>query len=119
MKKKFRDLLHQYKVEAFKINHAKESAVDATAEILHFTEEALNNAYHFHFHKDPSPDRLETFTMIKNFTLESLMPPVIEKIMRRVVALEKEQLLMVELVDGLLEALSEDEQQQAKQRDAG
>ena len=106
-------------MEAFKITHAKESTEDTTAEILHFTEQALNNAYHFHFHKDPSPERLETFTMIKNFTLESLMPPVIDKIMRRVVALEKQHTLMVQLVDGLLETLSDDDAAQREQREVG
>ena len=108
MRKKFHDLLHQYKVDAFKITHNQDSIDSATAEILDFTDQALNNAYHYHFHQEPSPERLETFTMIKNFTLESLMPPVVDKIMRRVICLEKQHEMMVELVDGLLEALSED-----------
>ena len=54
--------------------------------------------------------------MIKNFTLEALMPPVIEKVMRRVVVLEKQYEALVGLVDELLEVLSDDEP--PKQRDA-
>lgn len=108
MKKKFHDLLHQYKVEAFKISHCNETVSEATKEILGHTEEALSNAYHFHFHKDPDKDRLETFTMIKNFTIEALLPPVLEKIMRRVHVLERQHVELVQLVDNLLEALSED-----------
>jgi len=111
VKKQFRELLHRYKVEAFKLtHHAENGAPSALAsEIVHHTEEALNNAYHYHFHQDPNPDRLETFTMIKNFTLEALLPPVVEKVMRRVVQLEKQQQLMFQLVDELLEVLSEEE----------
>ena len=119
MKKKFKDLLHQYKVEAFKISHGSEQATETTREILRFTEEALNNAYHFHFHKDPSPERLETFTMIKNYTLEALMPPVIEKIMERVDALERQHESVVRLIDNILEVLSEDDMTRAQDKSAG
>lgn len=108
MKKKFRDLLHHYKVEAFKISHNQEADADFVREIKRFTEHALNDAFRFHFHQDPSPERLETFTMIKHYTLESLMPPVIEKIMQRVMTVERQHGLMVQLVDGLLEALSDE-----------
>ena len=118
MKKKFRDLLHQYKVEAFKLehHHEDEDHPDQSEEILAQTSEALNHAYHFNFHQEPSPEALETFQMIKSFTVEAILPPVIETLVRRISVLEKEQHLMVKLVDDLLEALSEDD---VAQRDAG
>ena len=47
--------------------------------------------------------------MIKNYTLESIMPPVLEKVMRRILVLEKQHESIVQLIDNLLEALSEDE----------
>ena len=119
MKKQFQQLLHRYKVEAFKISHNNEQVAEQTREILRFTEEALSNAYHYHFHKDPDPDRLETFTMIKNFTVEALLPPVLEKIMRRVVILECQHQEMVALVDNLLEALSDDEKVGRQDSDVG
>lgn len=109
MKKKFRDLLHQYKVEAFKISHNKQVDEELTKEVQAFVEKALNDEFHYQFRRDPNPERLDTFQMIKNFTTEALMPPIIDRIMRRVVALEKQHTLMVEMVDGLLEVLSEDE----------
>ena len=67
MKKQFQQLLHHYKVEAFKISHCHEAVQEATREILKFSEEALNNEYHYHFHTDPDPKRIETFKMIKNY----------------------------------------------------
>ena len=108
MKKQFRDLLHQDKVEAFKISHNKQVDEELTAEAQRFVEKALNDEFHFHFQTDPGPERLETLQMVKSFTVEALLPPVIDRIMRRVVALEKQHALMVELVDGLLQTLSQD-----------
>ncbi len=109
MKKKFRDLLHRFKVDSFKAAHPSEADEELGREIKRFTEHALNDAFHYHFRKDPSPERLETFNMIKNYTREALMPPVIEKMMQRVVAAERQQRLIVKLMDDLLESLSEDE----------
>lgn len=109
MKKTFHDLLHRYKVEAFKISHNKQVDEELTKEVQQFLEKTLNDEFHYQFHSDPGPERLETFQMIKNFTIEALLPPVIDRIMRRVVALEKQHELMVQMVDGLLEELSEDE----------
>lgn len=110
MKKKLKDALHRYKVEAFKITHSQSDIEDLSKEILAHTEEALQNAYTFHFHKDPNPQRVETFQMVKTFVLEALLPPVLEKTMRRIVALEKEHAAMVKLLDELMEALSEDDE---------
>ena len=99
VKKKFKEILHQYKVEAFKIAHNNEQIAEHTGEILQFTEQALKTSYHYQFHKEPDKDRLETLTMIKNFTLEALMPPIVERLMRRIIVLECQQAEMVKLVD--------------------
>jgi hypothetical protein len=108
VKKKFKELLHHYKVEAFKISHGQEQVAEITREILRHTEEALNNAYRFHIHGDASPQRIETFNMIKHFTLEALLPPVMEKVMRRITVLEKQHTELVRLVGEILETLSHD-----------
>ena len=110
MKKQFQELLHHYKVEAFKITHPHPGGQisDATAEILKFTEDTLNNEYHYHFHTDPDPKRIETFKMIKNFTLEALLPPVLEKLVWRISALEKQHEELVKLVGDILELLSDE-----------
>ncbi len=114
MRKKFHDLLHAYKVEAFKISHNNECVKDRTNEILEFTEQALNNAYTFHFHGDPDPAKLETLTEVKNFTLEAIMPPIVEKLVQRIHVLEKQHEAMVGLVDNILEQLSDDRLEQKK-----
>jgi hypothetical protein len=114
MKKQFKDALHRYKVEAFKISHHGTEVENLAKEILDHTGQALQNAYHYHFHEDPSANRVETFNMIKRFTLEALMPPVLEKVMRRIVVLEKQHSQLVKLLDELLEIMSEDDGHQAQ-----
>jgi hypothetical protein len=114
VKQKLKDALHRYKVEAFKISHHGMDVAEVSREILEHTGEALQNAYHFHFHNDPNPQRIETFRMVKAVVLEALLPPVVEKMMRRITALEKQQAQMVKLLDELMEALSEDESSKAR-----
>ncbi|MHC5071608.1 MAG: hypothetical protein ACYTGO_14095, partial [Planctomycetota bacterium] len=60
------------------------------------------------------PEHIETFNLIKNYTLEALLPPVVEKIMRRVSNLEKQHGALVALVDQILEELSEDDSAERK-----
>lgn len=112
MKKKLKDAMHRYKVEAFKMSHhhaaVAEEQDDVSREILEHTGEALQNAYHFHFDEKTSPHRVETFQMIKSVMLETILPPVVEKVMRRVTVLEHQNQQLVKLLDELMEALSDD-----------
>ena len=109
MKKKLKDALHRYKVEAFKMTHNQSDEQGAVSrEILEHTEEALHNAYHFHFNTETSPHLVESFQMMKSVMLESILPPVVEKIMRRVTVLEHQNQQLVHLLDELMEALSDD-----------
>lgn len=109
MKKKLKDALHRFKVETFKMtHHGSEEMQDVAREILDHTGQALQNAYHFHFGKDTPPHRAEMFQMIKSVALETLLPPVVEKLMRRITVLEHQQASMTRLLEELMEGLSED-----------
>ncbi|MCK5943503.1 MAG: hypothetical protein KAI24_16090 [Planctomycetes bacterium] len=111
MKQKLKDALHRFKIEAFKMSHGgAEEKEDVAKEIFAHTSEALENAYHFHFQdgKEVNPHRVETFQMIKSVTLETILPPVVEKLMRRITVLEHTNRSMIQLLDELMEALSEE-----------
>ena len=117
MKKQFKDALHRYKVEAYKVSHHGPEADALTREIAAHTKEALDNAYHFDFHKfhqDASPATVASFDRIRHFTTEAILPPVVEKLMHRIVVLEKQHAQLVNLLDQVLEMLSEDEVAPAK-----
>jgi hypothetical protein len=109
VKKKFKELLHAYKVAAFHISHRPEEIEAATRAIVDSTDEALNNAYSYQFRRDPNPERVELFNNIKNYVTRAVLPPVVEKIMRRVVILEQQQQAFVKLVESILEELSAEE----------
>ena len=109
MKKRFQKLLHHYKVEAFKISHDSDAVRDMAKEILEFTEQTLNNEFHYHFEQDPSPEQIERIKWIKSFTVEALLPPVIEKLATRIAIIEKQHEELVGLVGEILETLSDDD----------
>jgi hypothetical protein len=106
VKDALKELLHRYKVEAFKISHANDRVQETTEQILKSTEDALNNEYHYHFRRKPNPERIETYKLIKNYTLEALLPPIVEKLVRRITVLEKQHDELVCLIDGLVDVLS-------------
>lgn len=109
MKIKLKEALHRYKVEAFKMTHmGAEEQAEVSREILDHTAQALANAYHFHFDQNTSPQRVETFQLVKSVCLETLLPPVVEKLMKRITVLEHQQMHLVKLLDELMEVLSED-----------
>ena len=109
MKKQLKDALHRYKVDAFKMAHMSvEEQQEVAREILDHTAQALQNAYHFHLDKSTSPHKVETFQMIKSVVLEALLPPVVEKVMRRITVLEHQNQHLVKLLDELMEVLSEE-----------
>ena len=107
MHKRFKKLLHDYKVDIFHQQHSPQDLASLTSECMHLTEEVLNQKYQYHFHKLPDADRAEIINMINNYVREAILPPVVEKIMRRVTVLEHQNQEMVQLLDELMEALSE------------
>jgi hypothetical protein len=107
MKKKLKEALHRFKVDTFRMtHHGSGEQQDVAREILDHTGQALQNAYRFHFDKDTPPHRAEMFQMIKSVALETLLPPVVEKLMRRITVLEHQQANMIKLLEELMEGLS-------------
>lgn len=108
MHKKFQDLLHQYKLQVFHLEHDKQSVEELTKECLHVTDDVLKQKFHYHFHKLADANRAEIINMINNYTREAILPNVIEKIVLRQIKLEKRIQALTEFNQKLLELLSED-----------
>lgn len=106
MHRKFKQLLHQYKLEVFHAQHDKKSAEEIATECLHLTEDVLKQKYHYHFHSLPDADRAEIINMINNYTREAILPPVVEKLVHRQVLLEKRLNALVHLTEQILDHLS-------------
>lgn len=106
MHKKFKELLHEYKLEVFKNEHDKRSVQEITTECLHLTEDVLKQKVHYHFHKMPDETRVEWVNLINNYVREALLPPIVERLVHRQVLLEKRILALQHLNEKILEALS-------------
>jgi hypothetical protein len=109
MKKKLHNILHKYKVNSFKLTHDHEEIDKIAKECLTFSEDVLNNAYSYHFHKLPDANRAEIINMINNYTVEAILPPIVEKLLHRIVVLEKQHADLIGTIGEILEAISEEE----------
>ena len=106
MHRKFKDLLHQYKLDVFHLEHHQKDVEAVTEECMHVCEDLLQQKYSYHFHKLPDADRAEIINMINNYTREAILPPIVEKLVERQVLLEKRMEAQAELIENMLEALS-------------
>lgn len=109
MHRKFKQLLHQYKLEVFHATHDKKSAEEIATECLKATEDVLRHKFHFHFHRLPDADRAEVVNMINNYVREAILPPVVEKLVHRQILQEKRLDALLHLQEQILETLSQEE----------
>lgn len=109
MKQKFADALRSFRKDLYKIQHDPHELEALTKEALHQSKETLDNAYHYHFHKLPDASRAEIINMINNYTLEALLPPIVEKLTRRQMLLERRLDLLVQLLEDALERIGEED----------
>jgi hypothetical protein len=103
---KFKELLHQYKLEVFHTEHDKRSVQEITTECLHLTEDVLKQRVHYHFRQIPDQGRAEIVNLINSYVREAVLPPVVEKLVLRQVVLEKRLNALLHLTEKILEALS-------------
>lgn len=106
---KFEKILHDYKREAYKIDHDKKSVEELTRECTAIADDVLTQKYNYHFHRLPDANRAEIINMINNYTVEAILPPVVEKLLQRQHVLEKRTDALVHLLEHLFEVISEDD----------
>ena len=107
MKQKFAEAIRSYKKDVFKVEHDPQELNLLIKDSLEFTEDALDNAYHYHFHKLPDASRAEIINMVNNYVLEALLPPIVEKISRRQLLNERKLELLVHLLEDALDRIDD------------
>ena len=107
MKQKFAEAIKSYKKDVFKVEHDPKELSRLIKDSLEFTEDALDNAYHYHFHKLPDASRAEIINMVNNYVLEALLPPIVEKITRRQLLNERKLELLVHLLEDALDRIDD------------
>jgi len=105
--RKFKDLLHTYKRDVFRLEHHQKDVESITKECMELCEDVLAQKYHYHFHKLPDANRAEIINMINNYTREAVLPPVVEKLVERQVLLERRMSALQILIEQTLEVLSQ------------
>lgn len=110
MKQKFAEAFKTFKKEVYKVEHDPSELDSLTKDALNITEDALDNAYHYHFHKLPDASRAEVINMVNNYTLEALLPPIVEKISKRQLLLERKLDLLVSLMEDALDRIGDDDE---------
>jgi hypothetical protein len=103
VKQKFAEAIKSYKKDVFKVEHDPAQLSLLIKDSLEFTEDALDNAYHYHFHKLPDASRAEIINMVNNYVLEALLPPIVEKMTRRQLLNERKLELLVHLLEDALD----------------
>ena len=109
MQKKFAEALKTYRKEVYKVEHDADQLKELTTDALNLTEDSLDNAYHYHFHKLPDASRAEVINMINNYTLEALLPPIVEKINKRQLMVERKLDLLVSLLEEALDKINSED----------
>ena len=106
MQRKFQDILHKYKLDLFHAQHDKKTAEEISSEVLFWTDDVLKQKLSYHFHSLPDASRVEIINMINNYVREAVLPPVVEKIVKRQVLVEKRVQAMEQMMTKILETLS-------------
>lgn len=104
--RKFKDLLHQYKLDVFQLAHRQKDVQQITKECVTICDDVLAQKYSYHFHKLPDANRAEIINMINNYTREAILPPIVEKLVERQVLAEKRVEALEKLIEQMLETLS-------------
>jgi hypothetical protein len=107
VKQKFAEAIKSYKKDVFKVEHDPAQLSLLIKDSLEFTEDALDNAYHYHFHKLPDASRAEIINMVNNYVLEALLPPIVEKMTRRQLLNERKLELLVHLLEDALDRIDD------------
>lgn len=109
MKQKFKEALKTFRMEVYKVEHDPTELEHLTEDALAVTKDSLDNAYKYHFHKLPDASRAEVINMINNYTLEALLPPIVEKVVKRQLLLERKLELLVGLMEEALDKIGEND----------
>ncbi|KAA3608024.1 MAG: hypothetical protein DWQ01_13165 [Planctomycetota bacterium] len=110
MKQKFADAIRAYRKDVFRVEHDPAELKSLTEEALEVSKEALDNSYHYHFHKLPDANRAEIINMINNYAVEALLPPVVEKLVKRQLLMERRLDLLVHLLEEALDRIGDGDQ---------
>lgn len=106
-KTQIHEILHDYKKACFLLEHESGLHEAVEREKKRLVDLILAQNFHYHFHKPPNPERAEVLSLIENYVREAVLPPVVGKLVERIVVLEKRQENGVRCLERLITLLAE------------
>lgn len=101
-------ILHEYKKECYLLEHHDPEHEDVVKERERVVADILASNFHYHFHKPPNQERAEILGMIENYTREAVLPAVLDKVVERIVLLEKRQQAGTRCLERLIGLMEEE-----------
>ena len=108
-------VLHDYKKECFLLEHRSGLHEQVEKETQRAVKDLLSVPHHFEFNQPPTPERAEMLNLIENYTREAILPPILHRLVERMLVLERRQAAAVRCFERLVGLFEESERQAANE----
>lgn len=99
--------LHDYRKSVFALEHDPEAIQTRQQRVESFVHELLDQKFHYHLHQKVDRTRADMIQLIHHYCQEALLPPIVNRLAERVVFMEQRHAKALELVEKVLDKLSE------------
>ncbi len=82
-------ILHDYKKECYFLEHKSGMHEQVEHETQRVVKELLAIPHHYEFHRQPTPEHAEVFNMIEGYVREAILPPILHRLVERLLVLER------------------------------
>lgn len=99
-------VLHDYRRAVFELEHDEARVLERKEKAKQFTNEVLDQKFHYHFHQKVDAQRAETIQLIHNYCREALLPPVLERLAEREFLLEERHQHALQMVERVMNSFA-------------
>lgn len=103
------EILHDYRKECYLLEHRSGAHEQVEHERQRIVKELMALTHHFEFHRTLTPERAEIYNMIENYVRDAILPPIVSKLVERLVVLEKRQAAGIRCLERLISVIEEAE----------
>lgn len=107
-------ILHDYKKECYFIEHRSGVHEQVAHETQRVVKELLTLSHHYEFHQKPTPERAEILNMIENYVREAILPPILNRLVERILVLDRRHQAGVRCLERLIGLFEEVNAQSAE-----
>jgi flagellar motor switch protein FliG len=109
-------ILHDFKKECYLLEHRSGLHDQVEQEVQRTVRELLSLSHRYEFHRQPTKERAEIFNMIENYTREAVLPPILNRLVERMVVLEGRQAAGVRCIERLIHVIERTDARVSQER---